>query len=81
MTAVITPQTVISYQTREGGTTMYPIYTEPMASERDRSLRATEQYELRRALRVADEIKRAERKAKRKDRTRHYLRLVLRRTA
>jgi len=82
MTALITPHTVISYDTGEGGITMYPINPDHIArDDRDRSLRAAEQYELRQALRAADEIKRAERKARRKNRTHRYLRLVLNRIA
>lgn len=57
----------------------HPDYLAPV--DRDLSLRATEQYELQRALRAADEIKRAERKGRRKARTRRYLRLVLDRVA
>lgn len=55
---------------------------EPYARhERDRSLRASEQWELQRALREADERGRAERKAARKSRNRRYLRLILHRTS
>lgn len=82
MTVLITPYAVISYDTGRGGTTMYlnhPDYVVP--NDRDRSLRAAEQYELRRALRAADEIKRAAHKSRRKARTHHYLRLVLDRIA
>ena len=82
MTALITPQTVISYDTGEGGITMYPIHLDyKPASDRDRSLRAAEQYELQRALRAADELKRAERAHRRKSRTHRYLRLITGRVA
>lgn len=61
---------------------MYPSHIDFTAtSDRDRSLRAAEQYELRRALRTADELNRAERKARRKSRNHHYLRLILDRVA
>lgn len=61
---------------------MYPSHLDfTPANDRDRSLRAAEQYELRRALRAADEIERTERKAQRKRRTHHYLRLILGRVA
>lgn len=79
MTALITPANVISYDTGKGGTMMtyfvHPDFT--VQDDRDRSLRAAERYELERALRTADEQQRAERRARRRHRTRRYLRLVL----
>ena len=84
MTAVISTQNVISYDTGEGGITMsyYLIHPDDTVhDDRDRSLRAAERYELERALRTADELQRAERKARRQHRTRRYLRRVLGRLA
>jgi len=49
--------------------------------ERDRSLRAAEQWELQQAIRDADERARAERKAARKSSHRRHLRLLPHRTS
>lgn len=59
---------------------IHPDYTVDK-SDRDRSMRAAERYEIERALRTADERKRAERRQQRKQRNRRYLRLVLGRVA
>lgn len=83
MTAVLTTHNVISYDTGEGGTTMtyliHPDFT--VQDDRDRSMRAAERYEIERALRTADELRRAERRDRRRNRNRRYLRLVLGRFA
>lgn len=47
----------------------------------ERTLRAAEEYEFQRALREAEELRRAELKATREPRGRWYLRLFMRRTS
>jgi|GEM_PF-5663571 hypothetical protein len=83
MTAVITTQNAISYDTGEGGTTMtFLIHPDHITyNDRDRTMRAAERYEIERALREADEQHRAERRARRQGRTRHYVRAVFGRFA
>lgn len=49
--------------------------------QHNRSLRASDEYELQRALRDNAERHRAERQTTRKLRTRRYLRLIVRRTS
>lgn len=61
---------------------MYMIHPDHLTiNDRERSLRAAERFELEQALRAADELRRADRRAARLRRAQHYLRLVLDRVA